>query len=143
MMMQENFDVPLAARPNFTARSTTGTTVPRRFVTPRIQTGVLGTVVIASYLTISFTFPMLTAYSSPAVKKVRYCTTLREGCSLFWLEASIFHSLHSCRTLRGCLPVFSAAETASGRTGNGLSEGSKIVLLRGLAIAGMGVCEFR
>src|SRR5580658_8478684 len=77
MMMQENLEIALAGSPNFTARSTTGTTLPRRFVTPRIQIGVLGTVVTASYSTISLTFTMLIAYSSLAVKKVRYCTVLK------------------------------------------------------------------
>src|SRR5579872_298837 len=82
--MQENLEMLLAGNPNFTARSTTGTTWPRRLVTPRIQMGVLGTVVTASYSTISLTLAMLMAYSSLAVKKVRYCTLLTWGwCSFF------------------------------------------------------------
>src|SRR5208282_1037393 len=87
MMMQENLEMPLAGRPNLTARSTTGTTRPRRLVTPRIQTGVLGTVVTASYSTISLTFTMLMAYSSPAVMKVRYCTAFRGSWFFRWSDA--------------------------------------------------------
>src|ERR1700733_8856428 len=87
MMMQENFEMPLAGNPNFTARSTTGTTLPRRLVTPRIHIGVLGTVVTDSYSTISVTFTMLIAYSSPAVINVRYCTALRGSWFFPGLEA--------------------------------------------------------
>src|SRR5271170_2494798 len=89
MMMQENLEISLAGIPNFTARSTTGTTLPRRLVTPRIQTGVLGTVVTASYSMISRTFTIAMAYSSPAVKKVRYCTVLGGSCFFPWSDGRI------------------------------------------------------
>src|SRR5579859_2608439 len=59
--------------PNFAARSTTRTTLPRRLKTPRIQCGVRGTRVTVSYSRISFTRSTGTAYSSPAIRKVKYC----------------------------------------------------------------------
>src|SRR5580658_1264644 len=98
MMMQENLEIPLAGNPNFTARSTTGTTLPRKFVTPRIHGGVLGTVVTHSYSMISLTFTMAIAYSSRAVKKVRYCTVLGAMLPFSWFDAPIV-------TLLACLPL--------------------------------------
>jgi hypothetical protein len=58
-------------------------------VTPRIHTGVLGTVVTASYSTISVTFTILIAYSSAAVIKVRYCTAFTGSWFLPGLEAEL------------------------------------------------------
>src|SRR5579863_6106425 len=98
MMMQENLVTVLIVNPNLTAKSTTGTTVPRKLVTPRIHAGVLGTIVTASNLTISFTLPILTPYSSPAVKKVRYCTTVPG--SRCWFEAFMFTPCIFSRVLR-------------------------------------------
>src|SRR5579862_1201196 len=80
MMTQENLPMRLGGNPNFTARSTTGVTLPRRLVTPLIHAGVLGTVVTVSYSMISRTLTMLMAYSSPAVKNVRYCVLLAGSC---------------------------------------------------------------
>ena len=57
--------------PNFTARSTTGTTPPRRLKTPRIQGGVRGTRVTTPYSMISRTRRIPRAYSSPATWKLR------------------------------------------------------------------------
>src|SRR5215467_1948320 len=85
--MQESFVIALGGRPNLTARSTTGTTLPRRLVTPRIQDGVFGTAVTVVYSMISFTLSRSKAYSSPAVKKVRYC---------FALAATGFASFTAC-----------------------------------------------
>src|SRR5688500_1917544 len=62
----------LAGRPNFTARSTTGTTLPRRLITPRIHSGVRGTRVTAWYWMISRTRNTPTAYSSSPTRNVRY-----------------------------------------------------------------------
>ena len=56
----------LATRPNLNAKSTTGTTLPRRLMTPRIDGGVCGTLVSVPYGMISFTRRMPMAYSSPA-----------------------------------------------------------------------------
>src|SRR5215467_7717958 len=73
MMMQVVLLTGRCAKPNLTARSTTGTTFPRRLMTPRIHEGVFGTEVTVSYPIISFTRKMLIAYSSSARRKVRYC----------------------------------------------------------------------
>src|SRR5579862_6749541 len=107
MMMQENLEILLEGNPNFTARSTTGTTLPRKFVTPRIQIGVFGTVVTASYSMISLTLTMLIAYSSPAVRKVRYCTVLRGSWFFSWLSAPIISIL----TFLLALPIASGFGT--------------------------------
>src|ERR1700676_5452398 len=113
-MTQENLEMRLAGNPNFTARSTTGTTRPRRFVTPRIQIGVLGTVVTASYSMISLTFPIPIAYSSPAVRKVRYCTVLKGDWSLPRFDAPIeFHSSRFWRLHRA--PGFTRAASPEPR----------------------------
>src|SRR5215472_4562112 len=81
--MHESFVIVLAGRPNLTARSTTGTTLPRRLVTPQIQGGVFGTAVTVVYSMISFTLSRSKAYSSPAVKKVRYCLAVAAGFASF------------------------------------------------------------
>src|SRR5579859_6038132 len=57
---------------NFTARSTTGTMLPRRLITPRTQSGILGTWVTTSYSIISFTFSKDTAKVSEPITNVRY-----------------------------------------------------------------------
>src|SRR5262245_7619394 len=62
----------LGVRPNFTARSTTGTTLPRRLITPRMKRGALGTVVTVSYSMISFACRIPTPYSSSPTQNVRY-----------------------------------------------------------------------
>src|SRR5579863_8303146 len=111
MMMQENLEMLLNGNPNFAARSTTGTTRPRRLVTPRIQIGVFGTVVTVSYSTISVTFTILIAYSSPAVKKVRYCAVLRGSC-FFWSDAPIISLLTFLPVFIFDVPAFPAAESA-------------------------------
>src|SRR5690348_10442534 len=61
------------APPNFTARSTTGTTLPRRLMTPRMNGGALGIVVTTPYSMISFARRMRTPYSSSPTTNVRYC----------------------------------------------------------------------
>src|SRR5579862_395548 len=142
MMMQENLEMRLSVNPNFTARSTTGTTAPRKLVTPRIQLGVLGTVVTASYLTISFTFPILTAYSSPAVRNVRYCTAGSEGCSFSCFEAFMSDSLCFCSMFRRLASASPSVETASGRRESGFLERNKIGLLGAFAINRTGICKF-
>ena len=45
MMTQVHRVTGLSGMPNFCARSTTGTTLPRRLMTPRTQRGVEGTLV--------------------------------------------------------------------------------------------------
>jgi hypothetical protein len=47
MMMQVFTVRPVALIPNFSRRSTTGTTLPRRLITPRMNSGIRGTRVIA------------------------------------------------------------------------------------------------
>ncbi len=59
--------------PSFTARSTTGTTLPRRLMTPRMYGGVVGTRVTMPYSMISLTLSTPTAYCSSKRKNVRYC----------------------------------------------------------------------
>src|SRR4051812_28769637 len=73
--MQVSFPISLGAWRNFTDRSTTGTTLPRRLMTPRTHSGIFGTFVITSHSMISFTFRRLTAYSSPPIRNVRYWDT--------------------------------------------------------------------
>src|SRR5580698_1917704 len=131
MMMQENFVTRLDANPNFTARSTTGTTLPRRLVTPRIQVGVLGTVVTASYSTISLTFTMLIAYSSPAVKKVRYCTVLGASWLFSWFDAPIVSRLGSLPLVSSNAYGFPIPVLCSHRL---YLERSEVGFLRGLAV---------
>ena len=55
MTTQVRLVTRVAARPNFTARSTTGTTLPRRLMTPRMHGGASGTRVTVSYSMISRT----------------------------------------------------------------------------------------
>ncbi len=64
--------IAISGSPSFTARSTTGTTLPRRLMTPRMLGGVVGTFVTTSYSRISRTRRMPIAYSSPATWKPRY-----------------------------------------------------------------------
>src|SRR5689334_13521947 len=71
--MQVVLATGVSSRPNFMARSTTGTTAPRKLMTPLTHLGVFGTVVTVSYSMISFTLRMPMAYSSLARRKVRYC----------------------------------------------------------------------
>ena len=59
--------------PNFTARSTTGTTLPRRLMTPRMYGGVVGTLVTIAVLDDLLDAQHATAYCSSARKNVRYC----------------------------------------------------------------------
>src|SRR6185295_8244676 len=73
---QVRFVIAVGARPNCSARSTTGTTLPRRLITPRTAAGALGTRVIVSYSRISFTLRMPKANSSPASWKERYCIVM-------------------------------------------------------------------
>src|SRR5262245_6862290 len=74
--MQVEREISEGGSPNFTARSSTGTTLPRRLMTPRTQPGVRGTRVTAPYWRISRTRRMPSAYSSVPIPNVRYC-----GCS--------------------------------------------------------------
>ena len=71
MRMQVRVVTGVAASPSLTARSTTGTTLPRRLMTPRIEAGTEGTRVMISYWRISFTWRMPTAKSDPATEKDR------------------------------------------------------------------------
>src|SRR5579863_971922 len=80
--MQVSFPGTPGACRNLAARSITGKTLPRRLITPRIHSGVLGTRVTVSYSMISFTLRRLIAYSTPPIMNVRYCWTF---CSASWL----------------------------------------------------------
>src|SRR5687768_12002412 len=71
--MQLRGVMALSGKPNRSARSTTGTTRPRRLITPRTAGGIAGTRVRLSYSMISFTRRMSTAYSSPTSTKLRNC----------------------------------------------------------------------
>ena len=59
--------------PNFIFKSTMGTTLPRRLITPRINSGVPGTFVMAVKSSTSRTFEIFTAKTSLSSVKVRYC----------------------------------------------------------------------
>ncbi len=85
--MQVRRVTELAGNPNLTARSMTGTTLPRRFMTPRTHGGVAGTRVTASNSMISLTLRIPIANSFPARKKPRYwvvaaCSGTRSMCVL-------------------------------------------------------------
>src|SRR3954453_10613677 len=62
-----------SAMPKRTARSTTGSTVPRRFSTPRTQAGMAATRVRVENSMISLTRRIVSAYSSAPRWNVRYC----------------------------------------------------------------------
>src|SRR5579864_4397894 len=83
--MQVSFPTTLGGKRNLIARSITGTTFPRRLMTPRTHCGVFGISVTTSYSMISFTFSRLTAYSSPPIMNVRYCWT----ASAAWFFSSL------------------------------------------------------
>ena len=70
--MQVRLVTTLSGSPNFVVRSTTGTTRPRRLMTPRMLRGVVGTFVTVSYSRISRTRRIPIAYSSSPTKKPRY-----------------------------------------------------------------------
>ncbi|KJU81889.1 membrane protein [Candidatus Magnetobacterium bavaricum] len=59
--------------PNFNRMSITGTTLPRRLITPRINTGVLGILVTLLNSSTSLTLVMSRANTSSANLKVKYC----------------------------------------------------------------------
>jgi hypothetical protein len=68
MTMQLRLPMVLCARPK-RAKSITGTTAPRRLITPRTQSGIMGTVARLPYSMISLMCRMPTAYcSSPSIK---------------------------------------------------------------------------
>ena len=60
------------ARPKRACRSITGTTAPRRLITPRTKPGISGTVVSVPYWMISRTVRMSIANTSSPSVKVRY-----------------------------------------------------------------------
>jgi hypothetical protein len=62
----------VADMPNFTRMSTTGTTLPRRLITPRMNSGVRGTLVIVVKSKISRTFPTSSPKTSSPSLNVRY-----------------------------------------------------------------------
>ena len=61
MRMQVRRETGVSGRPNLRERSTTGTTEPRRLMTPRTERGTEGTRVTGSYWRISLTCRMPTA----------------------------------------------------------------------------------
>ena len=58
--------------PNLSRMSTTGTTLPRKLITPRMKSGVRGTLVMDVNSRTSRTFAMSTANNSWSSLKVRY-----------------------------------------------------------------------
>src|SRR5262245_7044831 len=69
----------VSANPNLIGRSTTGMTLPRRFITPRTTGGIDGREVIRSLSTISRTYSICSAYSSPMRLKVTNCRIAGDG----------------------------------------------------------------
>src|SRR5688500_2304286 len=86
MTMQVRRLTGTAGSPNFTARSITGTTLPRRLMTPRMYGGVVGTLVTMPYSMISLTLSTPTAYCSSARKNVRYWRWLAASFSIVTSE---------------------------------------------------------
>src|SRR5262245_13689167 len=86
MTMQVRRLTGTGGSPNFTARSITGTTLPRRLMTPRMYGGVVGTFVTMPYSMISFTLSTPTAYCSSARKNVRYCRWLAASFSVLLIS---------------------------------------------------------
>ena len=73
MMMQVFTVFSVLVIPNFSLMSTTGTTLPRRLITPRMNSGVRGTFVIVVKSRTSRTFEMSSAKTSSSSLNVRYC----------------------------------------------------------------------
>jgi len=114
------FVMAVSPRPNFTARSTTGTTLPRRFITPRIQAGVVGTGVNVSNSKISRRRRMFTAYSAPPRKNVRHCVGPSETL------VSTGESSSGSTKSRGSVAATGATDStgSTGSTGSACSVGS-------------------
>ena len=82
-------------------RSITGTTAPRKLITPRMKLGIMGISVRLPYSMISFTFKMPTANISLPTLNVRYwwvsplCIDLAAPPAPRWdgLDSCIRHSL--------------------------------------------------
>src|SRR5690242_2653761 len=94
MTMQVRRLTGTAGSPNFTARSITGTTLPRRLMTPRMYGGVVGTFVTMPYSMISFTLSTPTAYCSSARKNVRYCRWLAASFSIVLISEPLELRIH-------------------------------------------------
>src|SRR6201999_988069 len=73
MTTQVRLVTALDGRPKRASRSTTGTTAPRRLITPRTHGGIIGTSVTPWYSMISLMPRMPMANCSCASMKVRYC----------------------------------------------------------------------
>src|SRR5574344_1852848 len=73
MMMQVRRATLVDLPPKRQDRSMTGTTAPRRLITPRMKGGIMGISVTLPYSMISLTLRMATANISPPRVKVRYC----------------------------------------------------------------------
>ncbi len=69
---QVRFVVALDGRPKRACRSITGTTAPRRLITPRTHAGIIGTSVTPWYSMISLMLRMPIANCSSASMNVRY-----------------------------------------------------------------------
>ena len=76
--MQVRRETSVVLPPKRADRSITGTTLPRRLITPRIKLGIIGISVRLPYSMISLTLRIPTANISPPREKVRYC----EGVSV-------------------------------------------------------------
>ena len=72
--------------PSFTARSTTGTTLPRRLNTPRTHAGMPGTRVTVSCSMISFTLQDAERVLLPGEEKLRYCVDAAGVCCRSWSD---------------------------------------------------------
>ncbi|MBA7588535.1 hypothetical protein ES708_30594 [subsurface metagenome] len=78
--------------PNFSLRSTTGTTLPLRLITPRMKSGVCGTLVMLLNSKTSWARETSTVYSSLSRLKVRYCLVVVISATLMFLTPSCYNS---------------------------------------------------
>src|SRR5471030_2003016 len=82
MTMQERLPMVLTPRPKRADRSSTGTTAPRRLMTPRTQSGIIGTVARLPYSMISLMCRMPTANCSwPSIKVRNWVGLGAAACS--------------------------------------------------------------
>ena len=73
MTMQVLLVTGVGGLPKRADKSITGTTAPRKLMTPRMHAGIIGTSVRLAYQMISLIAKMLRENISPPSMKVRYC----------------------------------------------------------------------
>ena len=93
MMMQVLLVTAVAGLPKRADKSITGTTAPRRLITPRMQAGIIGTSVRLAYQMISLMHKMLMENISPPSRKVRYCFCSTTGLFSIFTKAFMADSL--------------------------------------------------